>query len=154
MLIETKLKSGMRPLARGLKEASFQALKPAAAQATRDVKKTLRGGKRSGRTYTVHVKGGKKKHTASAPGEPPASLTGALAKSIRRETKRNRDGATANIFPTVPQGQLELGIPSQGIAPRPYLLPTFQRNWNNWLAIFTVAFRAEMAKLILTHEVR
>ena len=39
-------------------------------------------GKKSGKLYIVHIKGRRRKHRASAPGESHANLTGKLRKSI------------------------------------------------------------------------
>ena len=80
-------------------------------------------GPRTGRTYDR----GKKQHTASAPGEPPAVDTGRLRNSI--VTQAYDGGKVARIGPSATvnyAAELEDGIPGE-MAPRPYLRPVIDR---------------------------
>ena len=84
-------------------------------------------GPRTGRTYDR----GKKQHTASAPGEPPAVDTGRLRNSI--VTQAYDGGKVARIGPSVTvnyAAELEDGIPGE-MAPRPYLRPVMDRYIGN-----------------------
>lgn len=83
----------------------------------------MEGGK-SGRVYTVYVDGVKRSHQASAPGEAPAILTGALKKSI--QTKKEDRLTWAVIANTPYARRLEYGGRDRRgvyIAARPYLRP-------------------------------
>lgn len=94
-----------------------------------EIQKTLTG-QRSGRTYKVSKTG--KLHTASAPLEPPAVLTGRLRASWTR-TEPVWEGWTVSseVGSNVEYAQrLEFGgLDSRGvmIKPRPYLQPTIER---------------------------
>lgn len=80
-------------------------------------------GDRSGRTY--RVPGTKKTYTASAPGEPPAVMTGQLRSSIKYrivgelQVLRGEVGSELKKAP-----MLEFG--TRKMAARPFLRPTFQ----------------------------
>jgi len=85
-----------------------------------------------GRTYTVTVRGVKRTHTASAPGDPPARLTGRLMESVK-VTLLDLDNLVAHVGPD-PQafrGQpyypflLEFG--TRTIAPRPFMRRAAER---------------------------
>ena len=88
------------------------------------VKRDLNSGGRTGRTY----KRGSKTHTASAPGEPPATDMGALANSfVTRKGGKGKDWAEAETGPTVEYGAaLEYG--TSRMAPRPYMRPGLDNN--------------------------
>lgn len=103
------------------------------------LKKTLTG-RRSGRTYRVSRTGAL--HVASAPGEPPAVLFGALRNSIGHTNPKWEGWAVSSEVGTglgIGGGsdpsnayarRLEFGgIDSRGvyIAPRPYMAPTEER---------------------------
>jgi len=82
-------------------------------------KRLINSGGRTGRTYP---RGGKS-HTASAPGEPPATDLGTLANSFQtRKGAKGRDWAIAETGPTAEYGAaLEYG--TSKMAPRPYMRP-------------------------------
>lgn len=101
-----------------------------AAQSTAQrAKNRIRTGQRSGRTY-FHTGA---PHTASAPGEPPANLSGALAASIRftKITNNPMSGATAGSDLAY-AATLEFGGWTEGdfgtvyVEARPFLLPSFE----------------------------
>ena len=86
-------------------------------------------GARSGHIYSVNGV----PHRASAPGEPPANLSGALAASIRftRITDRLDSAATAGSdlsYATTLEfgGFSEFNGEAIWIEPRPFLLPSFE----------------------------
>lgn len=90
---------------------------------------TLTGSARSGRVYSgTDFKGNKyRNHRASAPGEPPASLTGYLAKSLRlkRATKR-QTRKVAKVSVRAPHAHL-LEFGTVNMAPRPFLGPALNQ---------------------------
>lgn len=84
--------------------------------------KQLMQGGRSGRTY--RVPGTKRTYTASAPGEPPAVVTGNLKNSI--QTKREKMRVWAVLVSAEYAADLEYGHRTDEggyVAPRPYLRP-------------------------------
>ena len=95
--------------------------------------KKLMTGPKSGRVYVVVTqtrKGRRKKrvHVASAPGEPPAVLTGQLRASF--QTWRHGRDAWA-VGPAAEHGlYLELG--TRKMAPRPFLKPALERVRNDF----------------------
>jgi hypothetical protein len=79
---------------------------------------------KSGRVYDVYIGGMRRKHQASAPGEAPAILTGALDRSLDVTKVRLYHWRFSARTPYA--RRLEWGgIDSRGvyIAPRPYLRP-------------------------------
>lgn len=103
----------------GMGEEELRALKPKAMSLMiaggvrfQAELKTKLSGARSGRTYKVSKTG--KLHTASAPGEPPAVLTGALRNSMGYE-KPKWEGWILNM--DVGSG---LGVKSSGEDPDAY----------------------------------
>jgi Bacteriophage protein of unknown function (DUF646). len=115
----------------------FERLRPRAAKALLKaalhfesaVKKTLTG-TRTGRLYYIARLG--RMHRASAPGEPPATLTGRLRQSITHsEIQSDGENVWINVGTDVPYGKiLEFGgVTSDGIRilPRPYMAATFLR---------------------------
>ena len=102
--------------------------KAAFAVKTTAVKKIQRS-PASGRTYTKYSgktgsgKSSKRKHRASAPGEPPKTDIGNLVKSI----ETTRIGLDAYVFTEIDYGKfLELGTIQ--IRPRPWLAPSYREN--------------------------
>lgn len=131
----------------GMGEEELRELRPRAERAVKraglhfqnELKRTLTG-RRSGRTYRISRTG--KLHVASAPGEPPAVLFGALRNSIghrgpewRAWTVQVEVGvglgtrASGDVNPEEYATRLEFGGASRGvyIAPRPYMAPTAAR---------------------------
>ena len=77
----------------------------------------IQGGPKAGRTYGAH--------TASAPGQYPASDTGRLAGSVRMELPQ-AGNVTGRVGTAVAYGpMLEFG--TSRMAARPWLLPSFER---------------------------
>lgn len=125
---------------RELRPRAERAVKTAAVRFEAELKRTLTGA-RSGRTYRVSRTGAL--HVASAPGEPPAVLTGALRNSMGHTepkwqgfTVSSEVGsglgvkATGTDDPDAYARRLEFGgSDSRGvyIAPRPYMQPTSDR---------------------------
>lgn len=119
----------------------FEALRPGAEKAVfaaalyyeGAVKKTLTGS-RSGRIYRIGRRG--KVHQASAPGEPPASLTGKLRQSI---THSDPQWEGDNVWVEVGSSLAYAAILEYGgvtwnggrILPRPYMESTFLREEQN-----------------------
>lgn len=92
-------------------------------------KNRIRSGSRSGHIYNF----GGNLHQASAPGEPPANLSGALASSITFTKMTDRPGSFATAGSTLGYAAtLEFGgfAEFRGkevfIDPRPFLLPSFE----------------------------
>lgn len=119
----------------GLGERELQALRVPAEKAIlkalllfeREVKKKLTGS-RSGRVYTVGRRG--RTHQASAPGEPPAVLTGALRQSITHDGPTwQGDEVSGEVGTQLPYAAiLEFGGMTWNggrILPRPYMAATF-----------------------------
>jgi phage gpG-like protein len=81
----------------------------------------IQRGPKSGRTY----RRGNVVHTASAPGQYPATDTGRLASSVRAELPTEAS-MTARVGTSVAYGpMLEFG--TSRMAARPWLLPSFQK---------------------------
>lgn len=92
-------------------------------------KQRIRSGGRTGRVYDI----GGRMHQASAPGEPPANLTGALANSIGFTRMTDRAGSFATAGSDLSYAStLEFGGFSTFngkavyIEARPFLLPSFE----------------------------
>ena len=103
-----------------VQKAIDDAVNATALEAITDVKKRIQRGPKTGVTYTRR-KGGNVsgEHRASAPGEAPATDTGALVSSVYFE---NKGQATAVIGSRLDYaGYLEFG--TQKIAPRPSWTP-------------------------------
>ncbi len=130
----------------GIGLAELKALEPKAVRAvTRatlyyegKVKKKL-SGPRTGRIYIIRGR----PHQASAPGEPPATLTGELRQSIGHELVFERDTFWGEVgSPLVKARTLEFGgITGNGarILPRPYFSATFLDEEQAILAILETA---------------
>jgi hypothetical protein len=132
----------------GMMDETIEELRPKAALAMKrsvlrfesELKKTLTG-KRSGRTYRVSRAGNL--HVASAPGEPPAVLFGALRNSVGHTEPKWRDRTTIEAEVGTGLGvtsggqespayarRLEYGgADSRGVIiwARPYMAPTAER---------------------------
>lgn len=116
-----------------------------------------------GRQYKVSETG--KWHTASAPGQPPAVLTGRLRASITHNvenkpkvhTYSHKEGSDTTTLP--PSGgtktrtvglvgtdviygkSLEFGNPASNLLPRPYIFPTLGEQRNRIAAILRAGAR-------------
>lgn len=78
----------------------------------RETKKLIRTGKRTGRVYIINGR----RHQASAKGEAPANLSGALAKGVKFKTRNHYQ---MEIGDTVPYG---LFLERKDIMDRPHLI--------------------------------
>jgi hypothetical protein len=98
-------------------DAALEGLLPAAQAVAEEARLSITSRPKSGRVY----KRGSGTHQASAPGEPPANDTGALAKSISARSV-GREGAEV-----VADGELahtmEFGTAGGKVAPRPFMVP-------------------------------
>lgn len=96
---------------------------------------------KSGRWYRVQVNGKTVLHHASAPGEPPARLTGALERSI--QTKVAGYGQmTYSAGNSMVDYARKLEEGSIKVAPRPYMIKAIRENEG----IIFVTFRREVGK--------
>ncbi len=87
------------------------------------VKQSIASGNKTGRTY---MKGGVS-HTASAPGEPPATDTGFLVQNITSQVKSEGTKVIGQIVASAPYAKaLEFG--TTNMKPRPYMQPALERN--------------------------
>lgn len=80
-------------------------------------------GSRTGRTYLVP--GTNRTYTASAPGEPPAVMTGQLRTSIQFRVKEGGRTVSGEVGSELKKA-VELEFGTKKIKPRPFLRPTFQ----------------------------
>ena len=96
-------------------EAIEQGLFDAGVQVTREIRRLILSGPKTGRLY--RIKGRRRRHRASAPGEPPANLTGRLRRGYDFQV---HGFARMSIVNKVPYALfLELG--TRRIAPRPHV---------------------------------
>lgn len=110
--------------------ASIERTMNLVAQSTAQrAKQRIRTGNRSGRVYQLDGK----THQASAPGEPPANLSGRLATSITFTKMTNRPGSYATAGSDLAYAEtLEFGGFSTFngrdvyVEERPFLLPSFE----------------------------
>lgn len=134
-------------------EEEFEALRPGAEKAVfaaalyfeGAVKRTLTGA-RSGRIYRIGRRG--RTYQASAPGEPPASRTGALRQSITHtDPQWSGDNVWVEVGSNLPYAAiLEYGGVSWNgarILPRPYLASTFLAEADNIDAILEGATKVK-----------
>lgn len=112
---------------KGSKEAVYKTIKELAYRISSTAIKSIHSGKKSG---NVTTKRSGKTHTASAPGEAPASDTGNLAKNIY--VQYDPEAMSATVIANTPYAAaLEYGsrgVPSKNIPPlqpRPFMRPAF-----------------------------
>jgi len=132
----TQLLAKLRKMGANTPFEAELALKAASILAQEKIKRKLgpEGGSRTGVLYPTGKKGKYAFHQASAPGEPPAVMSGKLRAAIDYKTKRTRNGAEANVGPIGKGSEdlfsyprdLELG--NKKIRPRPYLWSTIVEN--------------------------
>ena len=97
-----------------------------------EVLQTLTG-PRSGRTYKVP--GTQRTYTASAPGQPPAQVTGELRQSISSEVEGEGKKIVGRVGSDKKKApMLEFG--TKNMAPRPFLRPTFEKTAGKVKEIF------------------
>ena len=90
----------------------------AADKMAKEMKKSILSGAKSGRQYYVNGA----RHTASAPGQPPANVTGDLVRSIKVTKERNK--STINISKNY---AIFLEFGTSKMRPRPFIIPAFMR---------------------------
>jgi len=117
------LQSEMEKLLVDADSAAAETMNFVAQSAGLRAKNKIRQGGRSGRIYEIAGR----THQASAPGEPPANLTGQLADSITWTRMTEREGSFASAGTNDPKGRtLEFGGFNESgkyVEPRPFMLP-------------------------------
>jgi len=127
--VEVKIE-GIAPMLSKLREygrdgarALDQGLAATAADARAEAVKSIQRGPKTGRTYP-RVRGRRgSPHTASAPGQAPATDTGRLASSIRAA----RSLAGDHLVGTALEYGRALEFGTSRMQPRPWLLPAVQK---------------------------
>jgi len=95
----------------------------AASLVEEEAKKSIVSGNKSGRTYTR----GSISHTASAPGQPPASDTSFLVQNITSQVKSEGTNVIGQIVASAPYAKpLEFGTTQ--MSPRPFMQPALNKN--------------------------
>ena len=107
-------------LKRSFKSGLSTALSESSDYVTEEAKRLILDPPKTGRIYTRRVRGRRVKHQASAPGQPPANMTGKLMNSIKALSK-GHSSMTVGVE-ALYGGFLEEGTPK--MEPRPYLAPT------------------------------
>lgn len=111
----TYIRSNFDKLSRSARDGILGLVKETAEAVAQEYRDTVRGGGRSGRVY-----GG---HQASAPGEPPATLTGELADSVETDFSGKGIGVVRVKHPA--SRILEFG--GKRFAARPAMRPIMER---------------------------
>lgn len=106
-----------------VEQAASRGVLKAANLLKNNIIKTVLESPAGGRVYGSHV--------ASAPGEPPASDTGALVRSIRVDHKALK----ANVIVAAQYAAL-LEFGTQFIAPRPFVRPTVAKSRPAMVKVF------------------
>lgn len=108
----------------------------AADKMAKEMKKSILSGAKSGRQYYVNGA----RHTASAPGQPPANVTGELVRSIKVTKERNK--STINISKNYAVF-LEFG--TSKMRPRPFIIPAFLKT-KKWFSdkLHRLAYRGTL----------
>jgi hypothetical protein len=138
--VELKIANLSKATKEGIRQAFFSIGKDLKSTA----KESILQGPKTGRIYFVKRGGKTIRHQASAPGEPPANLTGALKDSIdfkvgssssmRFEAGNNEVDYAA---------KLEEGI---GIKKRPYMIPAIKANERNIIKHFEREIKKSIKK--------
>lgn len=133
MGIDVTFISHIKEVSAEIEKTAKERMEKAVVEVRNEVLQTL-SGNRSGRTYKVP--GTQKIYTASSPGEPPASATGALRQSITFEVEGEgkkiigRVGSNTKYAP-----MLEFG--TSRMAARPWLRKSFEQSEQKVEEIFT-----------------
>jgi HK97 gp10 family phage protein len=124
--------TGTEELKRALREFGLQADRQIAdivrgtAQNVRShAIKAVQRGRKSGDVYEKYQP--KRTHRASAPGQAPATDTGALVRSIQADIRGRDAEVSANVDYAV---YLEFG--TQDMEPRPFLFPALEKERPAW----------------------
>ena len=114
-------------------------------QLTKEARRSIIQGPKTGKLYRIARR--RRRHRASAPGEPPANLFGNLQKSVDFIVKGSKEmefGAGDNV--TVPYARrLELG--DDNIAERPYLIRAINEKEKQTEKIFQDELKKRLDRL-------
>lgn len=119
--IKIELKRNLNKVIGALDNIAGQRMTEACIHVQNKTKEKL-SGKRTGRVY--RVPGTNRTYTASAPGEPPAVMTGQLRTSIKYRIVGDMK-VTGEVGSELKKA-VELEFGTERIKPRPFLRPTFQ----------------------------
>lgn len=119
--VKIELKRNLNKVIDALDSIAGQRMTEACIHVQNKTKEKL-SGKRTGRVY--RVPGTNRTYTASAPGEPPAVMTGQLRNSIQFRVKGGR--TVSGEVGSELRKAVELEFGTKKIEPRPFLRPTFQ----------------------------
>lgn len=126
----------LREYGRDGEKALDRGLRAAAQDARSTAVKSIQRGPKTGRTYPP-IRGRRgSPHTASAPGEAPATDTGRLANSIRTA----KDGRSHLVGTSLEYG-LHLEFGTTRMEPRPWLVPAVSEATNRLAARIAEALR-------------
>jgi hypothetical protein len=118
-------------------------------QLMKEARRSIIQGPKTGRVY--RIKGRKRRHRASAPGEPPANLFGNLQKSVNFEVRGSKEmifGA-GNDSDVKYARILELGGNTKfaTIQPRPYLIRAINEKEKQTDVIFNGNLKRDLNRL-------
>lgn len=120
--IKIEFKSNLNKALDSLDNIAGQRMTEACIHVQNKTKEKL-SGKRTGRVY--RVPGTNRTYTASAPGEPPAVMTGQLRSSIKYRIVGELQVLRGEVGSELKKA-VELEFGTKKIKPRPFLRPTFQ----------------------------
>ena len=128
--VEIQISGLPKAIGKGIRQAFFPIGKDLVAEAKRSIVE----GPKTGRTYRIRRRGKTIIHQASAAGEAPANLSGALKNSIdfkvgSSSSMRFEAGSSKVDY----AAKLEEGI---GIAARPFMTPAIVKNRQNAIQHF------------------
>jgi len=106
--------------------------------------------KKTGRVYLIRLGKRRKYHQASAPGESPANMTGALRRGIGYQIKGS-DSMDFGYSSDTPYGAY-LENPKDKRKTRPNIVPVAQKSHNKAKSYFYKALKREVMKV--HHEIR
>lgn len=114
----------------------LEAMQGGAMMVANDAKRSIARGPKTGRIYTRRGV----EHQASAPGEPPATDTGALIASIVSDATVEGSKVLGHVEARAPYAvHLEYG--TRKMAARPFLTPAIERNRRRIGELITAAVR-------------
>ena len=116
---------------------STRALRASLFEISKDLVRTARQSiinpPKTGRIYNVRLRGRLVRHQSSAPGQPPANLSGKLKDTIKTRLHGVSELRFEAGSPSVPYAApLELGNKKGTLAPRPYLIAAITKNDKNF----------------------
>lgn len=143
-----------RWLEREVERALELTMKGAVQLVANDAKQAVARGPKTGRTYTTRFKTNRNTgrifptearvpHTASAPGEAPATDTGKLVGSIVADAKGLKAFVEARSEYAI---HLEYG--TRNMAARPFLFPAVERNRDRIAQLLRAAVNSAMARFM------